>query len=167
MKHIKTRFLLIPAIFALSACSMMPSALKRGKENDVVVPEAIEIVDLNNVAMLTTDVLDNQTGEILYDYYFTFKKADSNPALYLKAVVTPKKCAYPDTRVIKDEQISSFEIITHEEDSSLENNVFIVKPTSPLDQGELLSAPFFVETTNPGITIKSRVCVAFYRNAYN
>ena len=91
MKHIKTRFLLIPAIFTLSACSMMPSALKRGKENDVVMPETIEIVDLDNVSMMTTDVKDYQTGETLYDYYFTYKIANSNPVIYLKAVVSPKK----------------------------------------------------------------------------
>lgn len=165
MKQIKTRLLLIPAIFALSACSMMPSA--KNHKDDIVFPESIEVVDVNNVAMLTTDVLDSETGEVLYEYYFTHKKSDPTPAMYLQAVISPKGCSYPEVRVVKDEQNISFEIIPLVEEQYLGKNMFVVRPTSPMGQGVLLSAAFVVESTNPGEKISSRVCVAFYRNAYN
>ena len=88
MKHIKTRLLLIPAIFALSACSFMPTP-KNHNDEEVVYPSAVNIEDVKNASMVTTDVMDSQTGEIAYEYYFTLKKSDPDPALYLKAIVYP------------------------------------------------------------------------------
>lgn len=165
MKHNIGQLLLITAVFSISACSMMPSAKNLG--NDIIYPESIAIVDVNNVAMLTTDVLDHETGEVLYEYYFTHRKPDSTPAMYLQAVISPKDCSYPEVSFVKDEQNTSFEIIPLVEEQFIGQNMFVVKPTSPLAQGALLAASFCVKSQDPGLSIEVRVCVAFYRNTYN
>lgn len=167
MKHKTNCFLLIAATFALSACSILPSAMNHNSKTELIFPYAIGIVDVNDAAMVTKDVVDYQTKEILYDYYFTVKKADSSYQFYLKAVVAPDNCSYPDVDVIKDEQDAKFDIFTSKEDSSLSKNTFIIKPSSPLAQGATLLAPFYVWSTNPGEKISIKVCVSFYRNAYN
>ena len=165
MKYSIAKYLLIGAVFSISACGMVPLARKSAEE--IIFPESITIVDVNNAAMLTTDVLDYQTGEILYDYYFTHKKSDPTPTMYLQAVISPKDSSYPEVSVFKDEQNKDFEIIPLVEEQFIGQNMFVVKPTSSMASGATLLAAFTVETKNPGVKISAKVCVSFYRNTYN
>ena len=123
MKYKNTRFLLIPAIFALSACSMMPTAMKHSEQDGVILPKAIEITDVNNAAMLTTDVLDYETFEVKYAYFYTVRKTDASYPFYLKAVIVPNNSSYPEIKAIKDEQKETFDIFTQKDDPSLDNNI--------------------------------------------
>ena len=164
MRYKHTKLLLIPAIFAMSACSMMPTAMKHDEQNDVILPKAIEITDVNNAAMLTTDVIDYETFEVKYPYFYTVRKTDASYPFYLKAVIVPNNCSYPEIKVTKDEQKESFDIFTQKDDPSLGDNIFVIKPNYDLKSNERLMVSFYFISTDPDESIKTHVCVDFYRN---
>lgn len=127
-----------------------------------VEPEAIELIDPDNQTTLTKDVLNDETGEKLYDYYFLFKNFDTaTNKMRIKAVVLPANTDYPNVVFSKDERNEVFNLYTHATNPEIEEGFCEITLNEPLGSFEVVSAPFLVISTNPGVQIKVKACVTF------
>ena len=79
----------------------------------------------------------------------------------LRAIVSPENCSYPNVTFEKDDQDKSFTILTHKDDETIEEGFCSIVLTNPMDEFDVVSAPFFIWSTNPGTKIKVSVCVTF------
>ena len=125
-----------------------------------VYPENIEVVELDGKTTLTRDVLDPDTGEKAYDYYFLYKNYKSGDSVRIKAFVKPDNCTYPNVSFTKDQEDTSFVIKTIKDDDKIEQNQALIILNETEDM--VVSAPFFVATDeNSGKKIRLKICVTF------
>jgi len=129
--------------------------------NAVVEPESIELVDPDNQTNLKKDVKDPNTGEKLYDYYFVFENFKNTGKVRIKATVLPANTDYPNVVFTKDVQNISFNLLTHDTNPEVEENFCEITLNETLGSKKVLSAPFLVISTNPGVQIKIKACVTF------
>lgn len=128
----------------------------------VVEPETIELVDPDNQTTLTKDALNPDTGEKLYDYYFLFKNFDAaTNKMRIKANVLPANTDYPNVVFSKDERNTTFNLLTHATNPEIEEGFCEITLNEPLGSLEVVSTPFLVISTNPGVQIKIKACVTF------
>ena len=126
-----------------------------------VEPESIELIDPDEQTKLSVDVIDEDTGEKLYDYYFLFKNYTSANKMRIKAIVSPANTNYPNVKFSKDERNEVFNLLTHETNPEIEENFCEITLKNELEPFEVVSAPFLVMSTNPGVQIKLKACVTF------
>ena len=129
--------------------------------NAVVEPESIELIDPDNQTTLKKDVKDQTTGEKLYDYYFVFRNYTASSKVRIKATVLPANTDYPNVVFNKDGRNTSFNLLTHETNEEVEENFCEITLNETLGSGKVLSTPFLVISTNPGVQIKIKACVTF------
>ena len=126
-----------------------------------IEPESIEVIDPDEQTTLKKDVIDEDTGEKLYDYYFLFKNYTSANKMRIKAIVNPANTNYPNVKFSKDERNEVFDLLTHENNPEIEENFCEIVLKNELDSLEVVSAPFLVISTNPGVQITIKACVTF------
>ena len=119
-----------------------------------VEPETIELFDVDNRTTLTKNVEG-------FDYYFVFKDFSSTNKMRIKAVVSPANTSYPLVKFSKDERNTTFNLLTHDTNPEIEEGFCEITLNKELDSLEVVSAPFLVISTNPGIQIKVKACVTF------
>lgn len=128
--------------------------------NAVVEPESIELVDPDNQT-IKRDAIDKTTGEKLYDYYFVFENFKNSGKVRIKATVLPANTDYPNVVFTKDIQNTTFNLLTHDTNPEVEENFCEITLNETLGSKKVLSAPFLVISTNPGVQIKMKACVTF------
>ena len=126
-----------------------------------VEPESIELVDPDEQTTRTVDPIDKDTGEKLYDYYFVFKNYTDSKRMRIKAIVLPANTDYPNVVFTKDIQNTTFNLLTHDTNPEVEENFCEITLNETLGSKKVLSAPFLVISTNPGVQIKIKACVTF------
>ena len=124
-------------------------------------PESIELFDPDEQTKRTVDASDPDTGEKLYDYYFLFKNYSSAKKMRIKAVVLPANTSYPNVVFSKDERNTVFTLSTHENNPAVEEGFCEITLNEELEPLEVVSTPFLVISTNPGVQIKLKACVTF------
>ena len=129
----------------------------------VYYPESIELSEPDGLASkVNKDVKDQKTGEILYNYYYVVTSYQDGMSFRLKAQVKPDNCSYPLVSYFKDDSDVSFNLITKENDSSVEANYAVI--TLNETPTPVLTAKFTVTSTAPGSKIKLKIGVTFVNN---
>ena len=126
-----------------------------------VEPESIELVDPDEQTTRTVDPIDKDTGEKLYDYYFVFKNYTDSKRMRIKAIVLPANTDYPNVVFSKDERNTTFNLLTHATNPEIEEGFCEITLNETLGSLEVISTPFLVISTNPGVQIKVKACVTF------
>ena len=131
--------------------------------NEQIYPTSIVLEDPDHKTTVTTDVKDETTGELLFDYNFVYRNYVNGTNFRIKATVKPENSTWPNVSFTKDGENVSFDIKTHEDDSAVEKNFAMLTLNETLDSitNPYLSATFFVTSDNPGTKIKLHVCVTF------
>ena len=159
MKKSTILLLVIVYVVAFFAIALFGHSI-RGY-NVEVEPESIELIDPDEQTKRTTDVTDPDTGEKLYDYYFLFKNYTSSNRMRIKAIVLPANTDYPNVVFSKDERNTSFNLLTHATNPEIEEGFCEITLNEELGSLEVISTPFLVISTNPGVQIKVKACVTF------
>ena len=127
-----------------------------------VEPESIELIDPDEHTKLSVDVMDEDTGEKIYDYYFLFKNYTSANKMRIKAIVSPANTDYPNVDFFKSGSNEAFDLLTHKSNpDEVEENFCEIVLKHELGSLEVVSAPFLVISTNPGVQITIKACVTF------
>lgn len=151
---------LISSALLLTSCSCSPTS--DTSADAPIEPQSIDLIDVDEKATVKRDVNDEETGEKLYDYYFTYRSYDGKSPFKLKAVVKPDNTSYPSVKFAKDEKNTDFEIQTHETNpDDVEEGFCLISLLKSIGGFDVISTPFYVETTNPGTIIRLNVCVTF------
>ena len=129
--------------------------------NPEIYPESIELVDPGDKTTRSVDIIDEETGKILYNYYFLYKNYDNTEQMRIRALVKPDNTTFPEVKFTKDEQNNDFNILTHDTNPEIEVGFCVISLNITLEPLEILSAPFVVVSTNPGSQIKVKACVTF------
>lgn len=130
--------------------------------NEQIYPTSIVLEDPDNKTIVTTDVKDESTGELLFDYNFVYRNYTNGANFRIKATVKPENSTWPNVSFTKDGDNLSFDIQTHEDNSAVEKNFALITLNDSVDEtNPYLSATFFVISDNPGTKIKLHVCVTF------
>lgn len=157
----KSTILLLAVVYILSflVISLLGHSIRN--YDPIVEPVSIELIDPD----LKTDcsTVYNDDGTILYDYYFVYRNYENTNSLRLRAVVKPDNCTYPKVSFVKDETDTSFNIDTHDtKPETIEEGFAEITLNVDLDASNpILSATFFITSTNPGTKIKLSACVTF------
>ena len=122
----------------------------------VVEPEAIELIDPNNIVDVEKNV---KNGDEVFDYYFRYWSYKEGETLTIKAIVKPDNTSYPEVSFAKDAQNTDFAITTKEEDESLDNGY--ARFTLNVMPNPVVSCRFLVSSTNPGVQISIKACIVF------
>ena len=122
----------------------------------VVYPEAIVLTEPDGTATVKEDV---KVDETVFDYWYVVNPYKEGMVFTLKAEVKPENTSFKDVSFIKDESNTTFNLITHNDDSRVEKNYVAI--TLNEKPSPVTTARFFVSTQTPGTNIKLRVGVVF------
>lgn len=131
--------------------------------NEQVYPTSIVLEDPDKKTEMTTDIIDEDTGEKLFDYNFVYHNYTAGTIFKIKATVQPDNCTWPNVSFTKDGENKRFNLEQKDEEhKNIEQNFAWISPNEVLDNANpYLSATFFVVSDNPGVKIKLHVCVTF------
>lgn len=160
MKKSTVLLLIVVYILSFFLIGLLGHSLRTYNEPEVY-PEAVELSDPDEKTELTLKPVDEDTGEILCDYYFLLREYQPGMSVRIKATVKPENCTYPDVHFIKDEQNLDFNLYSHISNPEIEEGFCEITLNKSLEPLEPATLSFSVETQNPGTTIKATARVTF------
>lgn len=160
MKKSTILLLVIVYIVSFFVIGLLGQSIKN--YNPVIDPESVLVVDPDNKTEASTNIYDEDTGKLLYHYYFVYHNYKKGDSVRIKATVKPDNCSYPDVIIYKDKTDETFSIETKETNSNIEQNFALITLNETLSEAQVAStARILVTTTNPGTQITLVVGVTF------
>ena len=159
----KSTILLLVVVYILSFFIIGLLGHSIRNYNPEIYPESLTISEPDKRTEMSKDVVDEETNELLYHYYFVYKNYKSGESVRIKADVKPDNTNWPTAEYKKDESDTSFKIETNATNPNIEKNYFVITPLVDVDT--VLSTPFSIKTANPGTKIELKICITFVNPA--
>lgn len=155
----KSTILLLVIVYILSflAIGLLGQAVR--SYDPVVYPESITLIEPDDIATVHKDT---KIGDKMYNYYFVVRPYREGMSIRFKAEVKPDNTKYPNVDFFKDESDQSFNLVTHDDDSSIEQNYVVIslnKKPNPV-----VTTNFYVRTQTSGERITLYVGVTFVKS---